>query len=284
MSSKTRQARSSPRKLRRRTARALQRHGRRGLSRFNRFSARAWRGLPVRDRWCIALFAVLLGGVLIWSHGLEPDFPAGDLCEIFERRPAWYLRTLKVERRYGLPQAVQMAVVRHESGYQARARPPRRLLWGWIPGPRPSSAFGYSQALDGTWARFQRATGRPQARRDRFSDSVELIGWYFEDAGRALGPRMRDPYHFYLAYNQGPVGYVNAVKRPGSSVSAYARRVAATADQYAAQLAGCRARLERRRIYFLILEALLIGSVLGGAWWYGRRRPSVPVSRRRRSS
>jgi len=51
-----------------------------------------------------------------------------------------------------------MAIIRQESSFQADAQPPRsRILW-IIPGPRPSSAYGYSQALDGTWDWYRQAT------------------------------------------------------------------------------------------------------------------------------
>ena len=259
------------------SARRLGRAGRRTLGKALR---RAWRRLSWSDRLWIGAFCGTLIGLLVWSASLEPSLPAGDICEIFERRPAWYRDTARVAEQYGVGQALQMAVVRHEAGFQARARPPRRRIWGFIPGPRPSTAFGYSQALDGTWQRFQHETRRPRARRDRFSDAVELIGWYYAETFDRLGPKARDPYHFYLAYNQGVGGYVKAVERPDSPAARYARRVAATASRFETRLEGCRPRLERRKWAFLGLEILLLAGAVGLAGWYVQRHSTTRKRRR----
>ena len=42
----------------------------------------------------------------------------------------------------------------------------------------PSSSFGYSQAVKGTWEQYKKETGNKLASRARFKDSVDFIGWY----------------------------------------------------------------------------------------------------------
>src|SRR5690606_14947187 len=81
-------------------------------------------------------------------------------CAITAERPA-YLRAMRdAERRWGIPIAVQMATIHQESKFIGNARTPHQFALGIIPIGRQSSAFGYSQALDGTWEEYLRATGK----------------------------------------------------------------------------------------------------------------------------
>ena len=75
-----------------------------------------------------------------------------------------------------MPVHVLMATIRIESGFEQRARPPRRKLLGFIPWTRASTAYGYSQALDGTWDEYRATTGNRGARRTNFSDAVDFVG------------------------------------------------------------------------------------------------------------
>ena len=53
--------------------------------------------------------------------------------------------------KWGVPIPVQMAIMHQESHFVADAQPPRTWLLGIIPWFRPSSAYGYAQAIDETW-------------------------------------------------------------------------------------------------------------------------------------
>jgi hypothetical protein len=44
-------------------------------------------------------------------------------------------------------------------------KPPRRKLFKVIPFKRPSSSFGYSQAVVGTWEQYKKETNSPLATR-----------------------------------------------------------------------------------------------------------------------
>lgn len=85
-------------------------------------------------------------------------------CAVFEQRDGlfnnWRRAAYQAEREYGVPVPVLMATIYTESGFRHNAKPPRTKLFGFIPWTRVSSAYGYSQALDGTWARYQSETGR----------------------------------------------------------------------------------------------------------------------------
>ena len=113
----------------------------------------------------------------------------------------------RAERKYGVPVPVLMATLRKESGFKSNAKPPRTKLLGFIPWKRPSTAYGYSQALDGTWAQYQRETGNCGARRTYFADAVDFVGWYHSKSADTLGIARNDTYNLYLAYYLGWGGY-----------------------------------------------------------------------------
>ena len=58
---------------------------------------------------------------------------------------------MKTEKRWGSPAYVTLAFIKQESDFQQGAKPERIKLLGFIPWKRKSSAYGYAQAIDGTW-------------------------------------------------------------------------------------------------------------------------------------
>ena len=120
----------------------------------------------------------MLSALFVAGCGTTPPTNVEDICEIFEEKPRWYRAALKSEERWGTPIHVQLAIIRQESTFRFNARPPRRKLLGFIPWTRPSDAYGYAQALESTWAWYQRDTGRRGADRDDFGDAIDFVGWY----------------------------------------------------------------------------------------------------------
>ena len=170
-----------------------------------------------------------------------PGMPADldDLCRIFEERPRWERGTRESHRRWGLAPPIQLAFVHQESRFRAEARPPRHRLLGVIPLGRASSAYGYGQAGDGVWGEYRDETGRPRARRDRFEDVADFIGWYGDRVHRWLGVGKADAYHLYLAYHEGPTGFRRGSYEEKPWLVGVARRVAERAERYAAQQRAC---------------------------------------------
>lgn len=166
-----------------------------------------------------------------------------DVCAVFEQNDGWLTNwqrdARRAERRYGVPVPILMATVRKESGFKHNARPPRTKLLGVIPWKRKSSAYGYSQALDGTWAQYKSETGNYGARRGDFGDAVDFVGWFHSTSARKLGIAKNDAYNLYLAYYSGWGGYQRGTWRNNSSLQNYARQTAAMAQKYAAQLQRC---------------------------------------------
>ena len=114
-----------------------------------------------------------------------PESP-DNLCLIFKEKRNWYKAAIKSESRWEIPPYVLMSFVFQESSYKADARPEREKLFGFIPWSRPSSAYGYSQALTNTWEDYKNETGNSLASRRNFSDSADFIGWYASDTIKVL--------------------------------------------------------------------------------------------------
>ncbi len=166
-----------------------------------------------------------------------------NICAIFDDQSGWFDDAAASERKWGMPIPVMMAIMRRESSFRDDARPPRRWLLGFIPMGRPSSAYGYAQALNGTWAHYIKATGNSGADRDDFDDAIDFIGWYMSVSKRKLGFKPRDAYRHYLAYHEGWAGYARGSYKGKPALKSWAQQVRSTAARYTRQLNGCRKRL-----------------------------------------
>ena len=177
------------------------------------------------------------------SCGGGYNTPPRDLdnaCSIVSQRPE-YLRAFKAtERRWGVPVHVQMATIYQESKFVADARTPYRYALGIIPMGRQSSAFGYSQALDGTWDEYRRDTGRRSAKRDRIRDASDFMGWYMAASRDRLGIPLSDARNQYLAYHEGRTGYARGSYKRKSWLMRVSGEVQARSNRYQSQLANCR--------------------------------------------
>lgn len=212
------------------------------MSRFSRKSRKTgpvhtWLAWPL-----VALIWVVMG--LAYRSKLPSDLE--DICTIFEDRSDWYQAALKSEQRWGTPAHIQMAIIRQESSFRFNAKPPREKLLGIIPWKRPSNAYGFAQALDATWERYKRDTGRPYADRDSFFDAIDFVGWYTDLSKDAAGISKWDPYNQYLAYHEGQAGWQRGTWKNKNWLKKTAKRVDNRARQWSAQLNSCREDLDSR--------------------------------------
>ncbi|MBL4916637.1 lytic transglycosylase [Szabonella alba] len=161
-------------------------------------------------------------------------------CAIIAERPQYRRAMLATERKWGVPMHVQMAVIHQESKFIGNARTPHRYALGVIPLGRQSSAFGYSQALDGTWEEYQEEERQRRARRDRIKDATDFMGWYMHKSEQSLGISKHDARNQYLAYHDGRSGYARGTYNSKPWLLAVAGRVETRAQRYRAQLASCR--------------------------------------------
>lgn len=171
---------------------------------------------------------------------VPPPKQVHNLCRIFKQYPQWYRDAKDVERRWRVPVAVQMAIIHQESKFDAKAEPSRtKLLW-IIPWNRPSTAYGYSQALRSTWALYKNSSGGYFASRDNFGDAVDFIGWYANQANRRAHISRTNAYELYLAYHEGVTGYQHQTYLRKPWLMGVARKVERQTKIYQAQLkAGC---------------------------------------------
>jgi len=163
-----------------------------------------------------------------------------DACSIVRQRPSYYTAMRATERKWGIPVSVQMATLYQESKFIGNARTPHRYALGVIPMGRQSSAYGYSQALDGTWEEYQRDQHRRGARRDNIRDASDFMGWYMNETNRTLGIARSDAENQYLAYHEGRSGFVNGSHKDKGWLVSIAAQVGARADRYHDQLVRCR--------------------------------------------
>jgi hypothetical protein len=192
----------------------------------------------------------VLSLVLLSGCASGPPDQVHDACLILQDNRSWWRDLQRTERRWGVSPGTQLAFLKKESSFNRNARPARRRLLGVIPGARPSSAFGYAQALDGTWDWYREDTGRRGADRNDFGDAVDFIGWYANKSQRLSGISLNDPYSLYLAYHEGHGGYNRRTYRNKDWLLRAARTVQTDAERYDAQISRCERRLGRRLIPF----------------------------------
>ena len=170
----------------------------------------------------------------------SPPRNLDDACALVDERPQ-YLRAMRAtERRWDVPVPVQMAIIHQESKFDGDAETPFRWELGVIPVGRISTAYGYSQALDGTWEEYQRETNNRRARRDRIRDATDFMGWYMNETNRRLGIPLDDARRQYLAYHDGWTGYARGTYQSKGWLLNVSNRVASRAARYESQLRRCR--------------------------------------------
>ena len=166
-------------------------------------------------------------------------------CSIFDERYLWYKHTKKVEKKWGTPIYIQLAIIKMESDFDWLAKPQRKKIFKVIPYKRPSSSFGYSQAVKGTWEQYKRETGNKLATRIRFKDSVDFIGWYTNKSESILKISKKNAFKQYLAYHEGWGNYKNY--KTNQKVISLANKVKIQSDKYQLQLKKCTNKLNRKK-------------------------------------
>lgn len=191
--------------------------------------------------WLRALVIALL--VASCSGGGSGNAPRNldNACSILQQRPGYIRAFRATERKWGVPVAVQMATIYQESKFISDARTPMRYSLGVIPVGRQSSAYGYSQALDGTWDEYRQATRNMGARRNNIRHATDFMGWYMNATRNELGIPLSDARNQYLAYHEGRTGYRRGSYRNKAWLMRVASEVGERAVVYDAQLRRCRA-------------------------------------------
>jgi hypothetical protein len=190
--------------------------------------------------------------LLLAGCATTPPSNTRDACRIFDEHREWFTAAKKSEDRWKIPMSVSLAFIGQESAFRQKAKPERTRILGIIPGPRPSDAYGYAQALKSTWKDYKRDTGNTISSRSSFADAVDFIGWYNARSVRENHIAPTDAYNLYLAYHEGLGGFRNRTFTKKGWLIEVARGVQSTATQYDAQLQRCENSLGRgwlRRLF-----------------------------------
>ena len=166
-------------------------------------------------------------------------------CSIFNERYLWYKHTKKTEQKWGTPIYIQLAIIKMESDFDWLAKPKRQKIFKVIPYKRPSSSFGYSQAVKGTWEQYKKETGNKLATRARFKDSVDFIGWYTNKTETILKISKKDAFRQYLAYHEGWGNFKHYKKN--KKVIGLAKKVEKQSNIYKKQLLKCSDNLNKNK-------------------------------------
>ena len=168
-------------------------------------------------------------------------------CSIFSERYLWYKHAKNSSEKYGVPVHLILAFVNKESGFNRWAKPERTKLFKIIPYKRPSSSFGYSQAIDKTWDQYKIETNNMLALRSRFKDSVMFIGWYINKTHQMNKIPLNDSYRQYLNYYLGWGNYANKTYKSDTKAIIFAKNVQKQSNTYKNQLRECQKSLDKKK-------------------------------------
>lgn len=191
-------------------------------------------------------FFYLFTFIFIVSCSSVPKYPAS-ACKIFSERYLWYKHIKKSSKKYDVPIHIILAFVNKESGFNRWAKPKRQKLFKVIPYKRPSSSYGYSQAVKKTWEQYKNETGNPLAMRTHFKDSVMFIGWYISKTNKINKIPLNDSYRQYLNYYLGWAGYAKKTYKTDKKSILFAKSVERQSKIYKSQLVECQKILDRKK-------------------------------------
>ncbi|WP_455477098.1 transglycosylase SLT domain-containing protein [Bartonella sp. B41] len=188
---------------------------------------------------------LFLGALVFLLGGCATTAPVhtNNACAILAQKDGffdnWRKASKSAEIRYGIPMPIILATISMESNFRHNARPSRTKLLGFIPWKRRSTAYGYSQALDGTWAMYLQSTGRSFARRTNFADAADFVAWYHRISVQRNGVRFDDAYGLYLNYHMGHGAYARSQGYTTPAIAQAAQRMAKISRDYEQQLKAC---------------------------------------------
>lgn len=135
--------------------------------------------------------------------------------KMLRENPTWAAEIERASKEHGVPTSTITAFIQMESDFNPHARPINRKT-----GKTLSSALGFSQMIDDTFAAYRRDAlkrGRPAPDRENPTDAIDMVAWYCKQLVaevRLLRPEpkylldVNNTPHLYLAYHEGPTGYL----------------------------------------------------------------------------
>jgi len=157
-----------------------------------------------------------------------------NICSIFAEKDQWIDAARISHEKWNLPVELMMAIIRHESSFIATARPRDKN------GKLLSSAYGYAQAIDGTWNQYLRETKRRNDKRNDFAAAIYFVGWY---SNKAMDTHPELSYYdvigLYVLYHDGWSSLQQSKAPPSPKLLEIATRVYKTTLNYHNQLKKC---------------------------------------------
>ena len=187
--------------------------------------------------------------IFIVSCSSINDLNTADSCIIFEEKKSWYKATKTSYEKWGAPISLQLAIINQESSFKQFAKPERKRLFGFIPGSRPSSAFGYAQVTDPTWNWYKLTTNNSNASRANFKDVTDFIGWYVNQTNKMLGISKKDYFNQYLSYHEGHNGWKKKSYNSKKWLIEVAKNVESRANLYNSQFIECENKLNKKGLF-----------------------------------
>ena len=176
------------------------------------------------------LLALMFSAGCVTTNVAPPKNQA-DACAILSEKNKWEKPTFNAAYDWGVSPGTILSFIKHESSFRHDAKPVDKN------GNKLSSAYGYSQALDGTWADYEKARG--SGKRKKYEDSADFIGWYLDRISNQTGVQKNDTKNLYLAFHEGPAGFKRGTYKGKTWLINYAERVENQAEIYDNQLARC---------------------------------------------
>ena len=175
-----------------------------------------------------------------------PKYPQ-NACKIFSEKYFYLKYSRAASKKWGVPISSILAVINKESAFQRFAKPKRKKIFKIIPYRRPSSSFGFSQAVKKTWELYKTETNNPLALRTRFKDSVMFIGWYMKKTNKINKIPLNDSYRQYLNYYLGWGSYAKKIYKTDKKAIIFAKSVQKQSKIYRNQLKECQKSLDRNK-------------------------------------
>ena len=172
-----------------------------------------------------------------------------DSCILFEKKKNWYRATKNSYDKWNVPISFQLAIINQESSFAQFAKPNRKRFLGFIPGARPSTAFGFAQVTNPTWDWYKLRANNPNASRANFFDVADFIGWYSNQTKKMLGVSINDFYNQYLAYHEGHAGWRNKSYNSKKWLLEVAKNVETKTNMYNKQLLQCESTFNKKGLF-----------------------------------
>jgi hypothetical protein len=208
--------------------------------------------VPFQRRWTrrrpVGPWAFSAACLLLASCTTTPPRNVDDACAIFAEYGDWFADAKAASQRWGCRSRYCWRSSIRNRPFAPTPEPPRTWYLGFIPGPRPSSAYGYSQALDGTWDRYTAATGNVMAPIATSSPMpwISSAGTSTKPPCATASPNVATPITNIWLITKARAALPRALTGKKPWLMERARKVSRQAARYGSQLARCESQLLAR--------------------------------------